>query len=337
MNATATTTTFFRAATALIVSLLVSACGGGGDSQSQDDSNPGAGVPNTPAPSVPAGSPVLYAPGSSAAMALDMVNSAIARCGYNRMNPVLDLTTAAKAHANYEALNGYAIDHTEIPGRPGFTGVSHAERIVAAGGAAERANNASEGIGGFGGAHGRATTGLLAAPYHLATLLGGWSELGVGTTPDPSSAAFPAGVFSDTVVLVYGGNRLNTVPTNEVRTFPCEGSTLISSQGGPEKPDPAPELGGKFGPALNYETNKDGAIEVTSISLRNLATGDIVQVQQVKGHNLEGVAWRSMWISKGVLSRSTSYRVEARGNTYQTKSMTGSGTAWSKSYTFTTF
>lgn len=285
---------------------------------------------------------MVYAPGSSAAMALDMVNNAIARCGYNRMNPVLDLTTAAKAHANYEALNGYAIDHTEIPGRPGFTGVSHAERIVAAGGAAERANNASEGIGGFGGAHGRATTGLLAAPYHLATLLGGWGEIGVGTTPDPESALFPAGVFSDTLVLVYGGNRLNTVPTNtntnEVRTFPCEGSTLISSQGGPEKPDPAPELGGKFGPGLNFETNKkDGAIEVTSISLRNLATGEMVPVQQVKGHSLEGVEWRSVWISKGYLSPKTTYRVEARGNTYATKNMTGSATAWSKTFSFTTF
>lgn len=332
-------TTFGRAAAALIITALVTACGGGGgsDSQPNGEGTPGAETPTTPMPSIPAGVPVAYAPGSSAALALGTINGIITRCGYGSMTAVQDLTTAAQAHAKYEALNGYAIDHEEIPGRPGYTGGSHVERIVAAGGAQARANNASEGIGSWGGSNGRATTGILGAPYHLATLLGGWSEIGVGTTPDPDAASFPAGVFSDTVVLVYGGTRLNTVPTNEVRTFPCEGSTLIPSNGGPERPDPAPELGGKFGPGLNFETNKDGGIEVTSISLRNMATGDMIPVQQVKGHNLAEVAWRSAWISKGNLRRETSYRVEARGNTYSTKNMTGNATAWSKSYTFTTF
>ncbi len=210
------------------------------------------------------------------------------------------------------------------------------ERIVAAGGTSERADNASEGVGGYGGLNGRYTTGLLAAPYHQASLLSQWTEIGIGNAPDPDSANYPAGAMSSTVVFNYGGSRLNAVPTNEVRTFPCEGSTLVSANGGPEIPDPAPELGGRFGPGLNFETNKDGAIEVTSISLRNVATGDMIPVQQVKGHNLEGVAWRSVWISKGMLSMNTSYRVEARGNVYPTKSMTGNATAWSKAYTFTT-
>lgn len=321
------------AASIFVAAVLVACGGGGGDSQS-GVSTPE--TPSTPGTTVPAGAAVTYAAGSVPALALAAVNEAIAHCGYNRMTPVMDLSKAAQAHSDYIALNGFQGGHEENPSRPGFTGVTFFERIVAAGGTSERANNASEGVGGYGGLNGRYTTGLLAAPYHQASLLSQWTEIGIGNAPDPDSANYPAGAMSNTVVFNYGGSRLNAVPTNEVRTFPCEGSTLVSATGGPEIPDPAPELNGRFGPGLNFETNKDGSIEVTSISLRNLATGDMIPVQQVKGHNLEGVAWRSVWISKGVLQMTTAYRVEARGNVYPTKSMTGSATAWSKAYTFTT-
>ena len=329
---------FHRAAASILVTAWLAACGGGGGDNQSSDNGSTPEIPGMPEMTIPAGTPVTYASGSVSARALETVNAMIAHCGYNRMASVVDLSKAAQAHADYIALNGYLATHDQNPGRPGFTGVTFSERIVAAGGTSERANNASEGVGSFGGVDGRVTTGLLSAPYHQATLLSQWSEIGIGSVPDPDSAFFPAGTSGNLVVFNYGGTRLNTVAQNEVRTFPCEGSTLVSSAGGPESPDPAPELGGKFGPGLNFETNKDGAIEVTSISLRNLATGEMIPVQQVKGHGLEVEAWRSVWISKGELQDGTNYRVEAHGNAYPTKSMTtGSATAWSKSYTFTTF
>ncbi len=332
------TTRFQLAAASLLVTTMLVACGGGGsDNQPGETGGTPPETPSTPGTTVPAGAAVTYAAGSTPALALDTLNEVIGHCGYPRMAAVRDLSKAAQAHIDYIALNGYQGGHEENPSRPGFTGVTFFERIVAAGGTSERANNASEGVGSFGGMNGRYTTALLAAPYHQADILSQWTEIGIGTTPDPDSALLPAGTSANSVVFNYGGSRLNAVPTNEVRTFPCDGSTKIPSSGGPEIPDPAPELGGKFGPGLNFETNKDGGIEVTSISLRNMATGDMIPVQQVKGHNLAGVAWRSVWISKGNLQRETSYRVEARGNTYSTKNMTGNATAWTKSYTFTTF
>jgi len=327
-----TTSHFTRSAAALIVTSLLVACGGGGGDNAQPGDPVNPGNPGTP-PTVPAGTPVSYTAGSTAAMALDMVNNAIAHCGYNRMTPALDLTNAAKAHANYEALNGFPTDHGENPGRPGFTGVTIFERIVAAGASSDRANQTSEGIGTLGGSNGRVTTALLAAPFHQADLLSQWTEIGIGSTPETLN---PAGDTA-AVVFNYGGSRLNTVPMNSVRSFPCDGSTLISSQGGPEKPDPAPELGGKFGPGLNFETNKDGAITVTSLSLRNESTGDMIPVVQVKTHTLDGLLWRSMWISKGYLTPKTTYRVEARGNTYPSKNFNDTATPWSKNYSFTTF
>lgn len=325
------------AAFLLVTAMLVACGGGGGESQSGEPGGNTPETPSTPGTTVSAGTAVTYAAGTVPALALETVNAMIGHCGYPRMASVTDLSKAAQAHADYIARNGYQGGHEEIPGRPGFTGVTFSDRIIAAGGTSERAHNASEGVGGYGGLNGRYTTALLAAPYHQASLLSQWTELGIGNAPDPDSATYPEGAMSNTVVLNPGGSRLNAVPNNEVRTFPCDGSTKISGSGGPEVPDPAPELGGRFGPGLNFETNKDGAIEVTSISLRNIATGDMIPVQKVKGHNLEGVAWRSVWISKDVLHMTTAYRVEARGNVYPTKSMTGSATAWSKSYTFTTY
>lgn len=318
---------------------LLSACGGGGDDNASNGNGgtPGGEVPTTPAtPDVPSGTPVTYAPGSTPAMALEAVNDAISHCGYPRMTAAQDLSKAAQAHMDYIAQNGFVLSHDENPSRPGFTGVSFFERIVAAGGSAERANQTSEGVGSFGGANGLYMTKLLAAPHHQADLLQQWSEIGIGSAADPQQEALPPTVISDTVVFNYGGARLNGVAKNEVRTFPCEGSTRIPLAGGPENPDPAPGLGGQFGPGLNFETNKDGAIEVTALSLRNVATGEAVPVQQVKGHNLEGVVYRSVWISKGYLAHATVYRVEATGNTFATKNMTGSATPWSKSYMFTT-
>lgn len=339
MNALLKTRRAAVTAASIVFIALLAACGGGSsDSQSSGGGNtPGAETPSTPGQVVSGGTVVTYAAGSVPALALETVNAMIGHCGYPRLSSVRDLTKAAQAHVDYIALNGYQGGHEEIPGRPGFTGVTFSDRIVAAGGTSERAYNASEGVGGFGGLDTRYTTGLVSAPYHQASLLSQWTEIGIGNAPDPDSASLPAGAMSNTVVFNYGGSRLNTVLTNEVRTFPCDGSTKISSSGGPEVPDPAPELGGRFGPGLNFETNKDGAIEITSISLRSMTTGDMIPVQQVKGHNLEGVAWRSVWISKGTLSMNTSYRVEARGNVYPTKSKTDSAMAWSKTYTFTTY
>lgn len=325
---------FHRTAASIIVSALLTACGGGGDNQSTDS---GSTPPGAPGMTVPAGTAETYAAGSVPALALDTVNEVIGHCGYPRMASVHDLSKAAQAHVDYIALNGFQGGHEESPNRPGFTGVTIFERIVAAGASSVRANQTSEGIGNLGGVTGRVTTDLLAAPFHQADLLSQWTEIGIGSTPDPDSASFPVGTSGNTVVFNYGGSRQNTVPMNTVRTFPCDGSTLISSLGGPEKPDPAPELGGKFGPGLNFETNKDGAITVTSLSLRNETTGEMIPVQQVKGHNLEGVAWRSVWISKGYLTPKTKYRVEARGTTHPSKSLNDTATPWSRNYSFTTF
>ena len=320
---------------AVAVALLLTACGGGGDDNENNPSpNPGT-TPSVPGPSTPVvmpGVPVAYAPGTLSATALDHVNRSITNCGYNPMTAVTDLTIAALAHVNYVALDSYRYGHDEIPGKPGFTGVSHYERIRAAGGSEERARSASEGVGGLGTIHGREGINLLSAPLHQADLLRQWSEIGVGTVPYPGNSGTGA-----TLVLVYGGTELNNVQAHGVRTFPCAGTTDLGGQGGPETPDPFPGLNGDFGPGLNFETNKGGVIVVDSITLRNEATGQMVPVMEVKGHNLTAQVWRSMYVSRGHLSDNTSYRVEARGKTFATTNGNDSPVAWERNYSFKTF
>lgn len=325
------THTFLAAA----IVLSLTACGGGGGS----NDGTGAGTTPTPTPTVPAtpaiaaGYPVTYAAGSPSALALAYVNQAITLCGYTAMAPVEDLTTAAKNHSLYIAANGFVQTHIEVPGAPGFTGASIFDRVKVAGASDARAAAASEGAGTLGVIGGRVTTALLSAPYHQAGMLSQWTEIGVGTSSEQLNMS------GDDVGLVlnYGGEQLNTVAANDIRTFPCEGTTGLVGKGGPETPDPFPGLNGDFGPGLNFETNKGGKIVVDSISLRSVATGQMVDLMEVKGNQLDSQPWRSVYASRGALADNTSYHVEATGKTFATTNGNDTPVAWTRNYTFTTF
>lgn len=317
----------FRMVSGTALAIMLAACGGGGG---DEDTSPTTPTPTTPSPVVTPGIPITYVAGSAQATALEYVNRSITHCGYNPMTPAQDLSGAAQSHASYVALDGFKGGHEEIPGKPGFTGETHRERIKAAGGSEARAWNSSEGVGSLGIVMGRAGVNLLAAPLHQADMLSQWSEVGVGTSPHPDG---PGSVL----VLNYGGERLNTVPAHGVRTFPCEGTVDLAGQGGPERPDPFPGLNGLFGPGLNFETNKNGAIVVDSISLRNEATGQMVPLMEVKGFGMENTPWRSMYSSQGYLTDNTSYRVEAKGKAYASRNGNEAPVAWERNYSFRTF
>ena len=123
----------------LLVTALLAACGGGGggDNQSGEPGVNNPELPTTPGTTVPSGTAVSYTSGSTPALALDTLNEVIGHCGYPRLSSVRDLTKAAQAHVDYIALNGHQGGHEENPSRPGFTGVTFFERIVAAGGSSE--------------------------------------------------------------------------------------------------------------------------------------------------------------------------------------------------------
>lgn len=325
---------------ALAAAALMTACGGGG---SDSANQPGQPLPApapapVPAPGVPTGVPVMLPAGSPAADLLNTINAQITRCGYAPMQPVQDLQRAAQAHADYSRSNGYEIGHTELPSRPGFTGADHRDRIRAAGGTQERAFASSEGVGGYGGRD-VLSSGLLSAPYHLADLLSGWTEIGVGTAADPQTGLLLPGMRQGVAVLVYGGPQRDGLREGEVRNFPCDGTTHVGGQGGPETPDPAPDLGDRFGNSLIFDTAKTGAIDVRTIELRDVSSGQVVPLRRLANNNVDPaqVPWRAVYFPAEILPDGKRFVVTATGTTWDNASRSGQGSSWSRSYTFTTF
>ena len=311
---------------------MLAACGGGGSS------SPGAIDGNTAPVLTPVsepGVPVTYAPGSSEAAQLAFVNTELSRCGYGTFQAANDLTAAAVGHSNYMTINGGLITHQQADGNPDFTGLTHRERIRAAGGSAARAAESSEGIDSVFVGIRQIHNSLIAAPMHQADLLDGWSEIGVGIGSRSINGQTPE---MRILTLVYGGAKRNSVAVNGVRSFPCEGSVGIVGNG-IEMPNPLPELT-TYGPGLTFETNQGGSIEVEGITVVETATGRVrptIRVIGTLGYTLSvNQAWRATYVTTEAMLNGTAYRVEARGRTWATNNKTGPSIPWTRTYNFTT-
>lgn len=150
----------------LLVTLSLTACGGGGD-------NPGTSAnPNPPANggSGYAAVPVTYPVAGWQADALEALNALRAKSGAAAVLADARLTIAADGHYEYFLVNrdDPAVDwgHTQIPGKPGFTGITHTDRAQAAGymrGVAEVMAGAVSGAD--------CVANLAKSPPHLAIML----------------------------------------------------------------------------------------------------------------------------------------------------------------------
>ena len=131
----------WRPALAALSCALIAACGGGGGGggapratasaavASGQAASDGAALPSTLVSAVPAAS---YAPWSEAQQAFALLNEERQRCGFGLLAQSAQLDAAAKAHADWQILNNQ-LSHREVPGTPGFTGVTPLDRVSAAG------------------------------------------------------------------------------------------------------------------------------------------------------------------------------------------------------------
>jgi uncharacterized protein YkwD len=206
--------------------------------------------------------------------AFDILNGARGRCGFGYWVKDAALKLAAENHVSYMVQNK-VLSHTEIPGRPAFTGREVSDRAYAAG------FDARYGVGelaGYGGAA-EVANNLLAATYHLGGVISSTQKIGM---------AFESGYFSAELAdTQYLGQRL---AKNQVATYPCQGEVIAPNHAA-ESPNPVPgrdatSLGSPFaiktrdGQKLNvtsYEISLNGApIQASLLNSENDPNGVIV-------------------------------------------------------------
>jgi uncharacterized protein YkwD len=197
--------------------VLLSSCGG--SSSDTTVATPPVADLSPFAPLVLSIEPPTYAEGSQELLAFKELNEERHRCGFGLLSQNAHLDLAALAHHRYLALNS-AVGHSEQPGRPGFTGADPYARAVASG---YGQFSVSEGIAGAsGGVNG--IRGLLSAPYHAIDMLFGWKDFGVA--------------FGGATLVTAYGVRTKTQWSDEIRTYPCAGTTGTHPTSTRETPAP---------------------------------------------------------------------------------------------------
>lgn len=264
---------------AVFLTAFLAACGGGGGSSS-------------PPPSAPiqvgGSSSVIYSASSEENAAFSLLNAERTRCGYAPFAQHLQLDAAAKAHADYQIINGL-VDHREdqLNFPRGFTGTSPIDRIVAQGyigagavtdeivawfGSTNKVGTGSDGI-----------RGLLSAPYHLRGLLDGYRDVGIAIR-----SSTDLGVSSPSVYLQINAAYKSTdgpqlIANDAINTYPCQGSTGINRQLSNETPNPVP--------GRDLSTQPLGA--VVYVSVRQGNTLIINSSQMVQTDNNQSIQLRA--------------------------------------------
>ena len=340
----------------LFACLVLAGCGGGGggggavvwpvapgstttpSTQPPPPSAPADGVlPSTLVTSVP---PASYAASSEEQQAFALLNAERSRCGFGLVaqNPQLD--AAAKAHADWQIRNNQ-LSHTESAGTPGFTGVTPLERASAAG---YRAGGVGEEIASLYYSGSVAGTGvfgvraLLALPYHQVGMLGGFRDVGIsmrgsdelGTTP----LFGPRSVQQFNLGFTPEAGRQEPA-SDQVLTYPCEGTTGIFYEITNETPNPVPGRdlrASPLGPGLLVAVRTGQTLAISSATM-TMASGNVSVVLRptmTRENDPNGVltANQAVIVPDASLMPNTTYTVQIAGS--------NDGAAFSRTFSFAT-
>ena len=200
--------------------------------------------------------------------AFNILNGARGRCGFGYWVKDAKLNLAAENHVSYMIQNK-TLTHTEIPGRPAFTGKEVSDRAYATG------FDARYGVGelaGYSGSASEIANNLLAATYHLGGVISSTQKVGI---------AFGAGYFSAELAdTQYLGQRL---AKNQVATYPCQGEVIAPSHAA-ESPNPVPGKDAtSLGSPFAIKTRDGQRLNVTSYEIT--LNGVPVQTSLLKSDN----------------------------------------------------
>jgi uncharacterized protein YkwD len=305
-----------------IVSVLAAAilagCGGGGD--------------NGPQPAVAAPAQISLAQEPNA----PQLTGNIATDGFNwfnyrrqqmglaavERNSILD--TAAQNHSDYQKLNG-VITHDEIPGKPGFTGATTANRLSAAGNVFNQSRYAyGEVISATGDTSGfDAADGLITAIYHRFVIFEpAFRQAGAGVGSVPNGYTyFTVDFAANGLGPGVGPGRFVNYPFANQQHVPV---VFFSKR---ETPDPVPDLN-EVGYPVSIHADITAVVDVQSFTLttRGGAPLPVRLLSHATDANTRSSA--AAIIPVNVLAANTTYDVRFIG--------TIDGAAVSRSWSFTT-
>ncbi|WP_199030755.1 CAP domain-containing protein [Ralstonia sp. ASV6] len=310
--------------------LSLAACGGGGDSSSSSSTTPttggGSTTPTTQQPVTGTQTTPQYGGTSAQLAAFTTLNQYRTQCGFPALSQNTVLDTAAQAHAAYMSTNGVIAD-TETSGKAGFTGVTYKDRAVAAG-------YPNLYVGGVSGGYYTNST-LTDAQYgqqHVLGWLGGVYHIAIGAWP---SSIVGIGVSKTTfngfpdVRASISFDEPKTMPGNMPLTFPCQGTTGVAYSSSGETPAP-PNTTGPWGTPIAVAGNATDTIVLQTGTMTD-TNGHTITLQLLNSSNDPNKllpAFEAVAYPASPLQPNTAYTVNLTG--------TVNGTAFSRSFTFTT-
>ena len=273
--------------------MLLSACGGGSDGNTALPPVAQAAPPTVPA--APTNSSIVtmgstpppYSANSEELAAYQLLNAERVRCGFGMLTANTPLDKAAQAHADYlivNSLNSHLEDANRFP--EGFTGTTPAQRVRAQGYAdlggvtdefafftSSNAMLPKRGIGVLG------IRGLLNAPYHLNGLMSGYRDVGVAVRSRADTGKGQPGVFvqvNAAYTLTAGSQQPGS---SDVQTYPCQGTTGVNPQLSNETPNPVPGRdlrAAPLGSTVYIAVREGNQLAITSAAITRAATGESV-------------------------------------------------------------
>lgn len=337
----------FRRALAAICCALVAACGGGGGggdaavppgSTQTPASGPADGaLPSTLATSVP---PDTYGASSEGHQAFALLNAERERCGFGLLAQSTQLDAAAKAHADWQILNNQ-LSHTEVPGTTGFTGVNAADRVTAAGYPLGGVSDEISGLyysGSTAGTGVFAVRALLALPYHEAGMLAGFRDVGIAIRG--SDELGTTGTFGARTVQQFnlGFTRdagRQEPASDQVLTYPCEGTNGIFFEVTNETPNPVPGRdlrASPLGPGLLVAVRSGQTLAISSATMQTLSGNVpvVLRPTMTRDNDPNAVlsANQALIIPDASLMPNTAYTARVAG--------TNDGVSFVKSFNFST-
>ncbi|NVH76282.1 CAP domain-containing protein [Paraburkholderia sp. JPY432] len=321
-------------AVSFATALALSACGGGGggSSGSSGGTSSNNGSSSTPPASTATSANVTtpqYTADSAQLAVFNTINQQRQQCGFPSLVENTQLDQAAQAHASYMGQNGGTITDTEVAGNPGFTGATYADRAVHVGFPGSQVYIGGESAGYYTNAtlteaaYGQAIAyAWMGGVYHIAIASWPVTEIGLGWN-ETTFNGFPEIQASNSIA------NMQPLAGNLPLTFPCQGTTGVAYKTIGETPTP-PNTSGAYGTPVSVVGNAADTIVLTSGTYTD-SSGNVINLQLLNSStdtNKELPAFEAVAYPVAPLNANTTYTVSLTG--------TRNGTAFSRSFTFTT-